>query len=547
MKAGLCVSCHQLGDQATRTIPAEFKSAGSSEAQWIRRVQSGSAGMTMLSGLGALGPLSAKTLADWTDRIAAGQIPKTKPIRPQGLERNVVITTWDWLDGKHYLHDAISTDARNPTVNAYGPVYGSTELSTDDFPVLDPVRNTVRVVRAPVRDPGTPVGAAPLLAPSAYWGDEAIWDSKANIHNQMLDQQGRVWMTATVRDPADEPSFCKQGSPHPSAQAEPLARALRQLSVFDPRTGKYDFVDTCFATHHLQFDSQDRLWTSGGGPVVGWLDVREFERTHDAAAAQGWTPMVLDSNGNGRRDAYTEPGQPADPSKDRRIIAPFYAIMPSPADGSVWGSVWVGGQIPDYDLVRIDPGADPSRTALAEGYRLPAPGFGMRGAAIDSQGVVWAGLASGHLASFDRRKCRGKLNGPAAVSGAQCPEGWSLYPLPGPIFESGPRISAEASYYTWIDRFNTLGLGKDVPIVTGNLSDAFHAFVGGKFVTLRLPYPLGFYAKGLDGRIDDPAAGWKGRGLWSTSGERTPWHHEGGKGARPFAVHVQFRPNPLAD
>ena len=50
-------------------------------------------------------------------------------------------------------------------------------------------------------------------------------------------------------------------------------------------------------------------------------------------------------------------------------------------------------------------------------------------------------------------------------------------------------------------------------------------------IMLRIPYPMGFFAKGLDGRIDDPNAGWKGRGLWSTSGDRTPWLMEGGKGS----------------
>jgi hypothetical protein len=66
-------------------------------------------------------------------------------------------------------------------------------------------------------------------------------------------------------------------------------------------------------------------------------------------------------------------------------------------------------------------------------------------------------------------------------------------------------------------------------------------------VTLRVPYPMGFYAKGLDGRIDDPNAGWKGRGLWSTVGSRTPFHMEGGKGTLPKVIHFQIRPNPLAD
>ena len=62
--------------------------------------------------------LALKNFADWTDRIAAGELPKTKPQRPQGVERNVVVTMWDWGDAKTYLHDEIATDKRNPTVNA---------------------------------------------------------------------------------------------------------------------------------------------------------------------------------------------------------------------------------------------------------------------------------------------------------------------------------------------------------------------------------------------------------------------------------------------
>jgi len=59
-----------------------------------------------------------------------------------GLERNVVITQWDWADPKAYLHDLVSTDRRNPTLNANGLIYGSLELSADYLPVLDPVHNT---------------------------------------------------------------------------------------------------------------------------------------------------------------------------------------------------------------------------------------------------------------------------------------------------------------------------------------------------------------------------------------------------------------------
>jgi hypothetical protein len=155
------------------------------------------------------------------------------------------------------------------------------------------------------------------------------------------------------------------------------------------------------------------------------------------------------------------------------------------------------------------------------------------------------GRASGHLASFDRKKCK-VLNGPTAT-GKHCPEGWTLYPFPGPQFkdvtESG---SAEASYYTWVDQFDTFGLGKNVPIATGNMNDALLALVDGKFVTLRVPYPIGYFTKWMDGRIDDPNAGWKGKELWTTFSTRTMSHLETGKGTLPKVVRFQLRPDPLA-
>ena len=109
------------------------------------------------------------------------------------------------------------------------------------------------------------------------------------------------------------------------------------------------------------------------------------------------------------------------------------------------------------------------------------------------------------------------------------------------------RPSAEASYYTWVDQHNAVGLGENIPISTANLNDGFVALKDGKMVLMRIPYPMGFYAKGLDGRIDDPNAGWKGRGLWSTNGDRTPWLMEARQGREArCAVHIQVRPDPLA-
>ena len=79
------------------------------------------------------------------------------------------------------------------------------------------------------------------------------------------------------------------------------------------------------------------------------------------------------------------------------------------------------------------------------------------------------------------------------------------------------------------------------------MSDALEALVDGKFVSLRVPYPMGFHAKGMDGRIDDAAMGWKGRGVWTTTGTRAYFHSETGKDEKPRVYHVQLRPDPLAD
>jgi hypothetical protein len=380
------------------------------------------------------------------------------------------------------------------------------------------------------------------MQPSPYWGDEKIWSNRSNNHNAMFDKQGRVWFAARVRG-ADNPAFCKKGSEHPSAKLFPMERTNRQLTRLDPKTGQYTFVDTCFQTHHLQFgyDANDTLWTSGGGPVVGWVNTKMLDETGDLAKSQGWTALILDTNGNGKRDEYVEPNQPVDPTKDKRIVAGFYAVMPNPVDGSIWGS-W---RTNPGAVVRLAPGSNPPETALAEIYNVPMPGYGIRGADIDSKGVVWVSLASGHLGSFDRSKCKGPLNGPKAT-GNHCPEGWSFHQYPGPGFKGIGENSAESSYYTWVDQHNTFGLGENVPMSTGNLNDGLIAMKDGKMIVLRVPYPLGFYAKGFDGRIDDPKAGWKGRGLWTTSGDRTPWLMEGGKGAKPRAVHFQLRPDPLA-
>src|SRR5436309_3034237 len=118
VKTNGCYTCHQLGNKATRTIPKELGEFKSSAEAWQRRIQSGQAMIQMTTNIGRLdAPRALKWFAEWTDRIAAGELPSSQPSRPQGVERNFVTTlcAWAWL--KDYLHEEVGTEMRKPRRN----------------------------------------------------------------------------------------------------------------------------------------------------------------------------------------------------------------------------------------------------------------------------------------------------------------------------------------------------------------------------------------------------------------------------------------------
>jgi hypothetical protein len=113
----------------------------------------------------------------------------------------------------------------------------------------------------------------------------------------------------------------------------------------------------------------------------------------------------------------------------------------------------------------------------------------------------------------------------------------------------GTDARADWFYLNWVDRYNTLGLGANVSVVLGTGSDSLYFFKPDtkEWLTVRMPYPMGgLYTRDIDGRIDNPKTGWKGRGLWASTETRVVWHSEGGKGQTPQMVHFQLRPDPLA-
>jgi hypothetical protein len=246
---------------------------------------------------------------------------------------------------------------------------------------------------------------------------------------------------------------------------------------------------------------------------IGWIHTRIWDETHDVQKSMGWCPAVIDYNGDGKTGAYTKPDEPIDPKLDRAVDGGNgYGFSFDQADGSIWYA-GLSSPVPGR-IIRMTVGDNPPATCKTEVYEPPfdnpkRPGveaFGTLGLAVDTNGIVWAALTgSADLASFDRRKCKGPLNGPKAT-GQQCPEGWTLYPVPSPKFLPDTK----------------------------------------KFITMRVPYPLDFYTRNMEGRIDDPKAGWKGRGLWTGNEEKVIWNLEGGKGNTTSIAHFQIRPDPLA-
>ena len=539
-----CYDCHQVGNKTTREIGTKSTlGATSTFDAWERRTKVGPSGPAMGSAFLAIGD-QRKMFADWTDRIAKGESPKIAPPRPSGIERNLVITEWDWGTPKDGRSDNAASDTRNATVNANGIVYGASEM-TDLLTTLDPVKNLAVNLKVPseATPMNQPFNASPT--PSPYWGPDA-WKRSGDPRSVAIDAKGRVFVAVRGRDNQKQPAFC-DATGNKYGQFFPFRASARQLAMYDPKTHAWSFIDTCFSADHNQI-GEDNFIYFGVGSAVAWVDINTWDRTHDPEASQGWCPGIIDTNGNEKIDrGWTEPNEPVDPTKDHRINFGAYSITVNAKDGALWVSGIGRG---DKRLVRILKGNNPPETCKTEFYEPPPNEAvevnGSGGVDSDSNGVVWQNWrASGHFASFDRSKCKSTADPKA--TGQSCPEGWTFYRMNDPTYRNSV-YHANESYLTHVDTHNALGLGKDAPMYGSVNTDAIEVLnpETKQFVTLRVPYPMGFFARSANGRIDDPTAGWKGRGLWADYASYAGWHIEGGPGTLPKAVKFQLRPNPLA-
>jgi hypothetical protein len=508
-----CNQCHQIGMAGTRswtnpkTWDATFK------------MNNGMDGAANRLGRDLL----AKTLADWASRIQKGEVPPAPP-RPAGIERNFVVTQWDWGGPESFFHDLTSTDKRNPTLYPYGKIYGADRTGGGRLWVLDPVKNTVEGLLVQPRVKQGYSTTVDYYHPKGVGaGDEggdggsaSAW--MASPHNPMFDEKGRVWMTVPVRPPGKQNNPKWVASTVASDTNDPTALSLlserlmsrshgMQLGYYDTRANKFVGVDTSYNTHHLQFDWQGRIWTDGD--VLGMLDTTKLDLNNiegtEAAAQNAWM----------RIDMMTQ----------KEISTNGYATAVSPVDGTVWVPVpQVNGA--QNKIFMLNP-----KTRQFKDYPLPPPLRLSHGIDFSTDGTLWFSAGSGHLGRLDPKTGE-----------------FSSWDLPGPKFTGTGREtgSTEYPYFLWVDQSDTLGMGKDTVIVTGTTGDSLIMFdpKTEKFTVFRLPYPMPFFTRGMDGRIDDSRAGWKGRGIWATYSSYMPKFTETKLGN---IEHIQLRPNPLAN
>ena len=233
--------------------------------------------------------------ADWTDRIAAGEVPPVPP-RPEGIERNLVLTLWEWGGPATFAHDELSTDKRNPTANANGPIYG-VDWGNDGFPdARSEYAYGDRSAHSRCSTPRRAAGqTASHAAAVAVLGQRALLVRSCH-HESCGDGQQRARLDVVAFSPAGESAgFLRAIIRLRSSRRD--RRASGRCSTSIRRRKQFHQVDICFDTHHVQFgnDADETLYGNGVfSGALGWVNTRILDETGDEGAAQGWCMPYFD-------------------------------------------------------------------------------------------------------------------------------------------------------------------------------------------------------------------------------------------------------------
>jgi hypothetical protein len=441
--------------------------------------------------------------ANWSDKIAAGEVPPQPP-RPTGKEARYILTQWAHGTPYTYAHDESSTNRHYGTVNINGPIW-AVDIGQDYYYELDIVNNRQRGWKVPT------------LYELPAWCDQpgfctwTVYNNPAHPHTSDIGPDGRIYASTLIRLREDQPDNCADFQ----IILDNGNVSGYQLAAFDPVTQEWELIDTCHTYHHLWFDAEDTVWGCTNRAIVGGYNLNTGE--------QIWSYYANITPG----DATNPPIFPPNSFGVNRGGS-YYVDLG--ADQAIWysfiNSNIVGRVYTDHDPTTIDP---------AEDWEVPFPGFGPRIIGEDSNNILWAPLGgSGHLGRLDPETGE-----------------WTLYETPGPRKNLPASVSGAANFhYTlFVDRIDQAGLGKDVVYVGGTDADAIYAFdqATTQFSTFRVPFPRGTFMRLEDSRQDDPefagnGISTTGKALWFVNGADPIKHTEavGDDLPQPYEHRMQF-------
>ena len=376
-------------------FPAALGTFASSVAAWDRRVQVGQDGAGMSSAVSVLGRARGlEMFANWTDRIAAGK----SRLRRRAQRVSSGISSSRCGTGAARRHSrtmsspptsgirrptptARSTASTGATTGSSRSIRWSTRRKRREFRYSIRKRRPANRSRCRCR---RPTGAPSCTGSTRPSPTTRRWTARAA-------------------------SGCRRGSACPrtsrrSAKTIPrrrwlrCRRSFRQIQYYDPKTQQFKQVDICFDVHHVQFASDADETIYGNGPfsgAIGWVNTRSSRRPAMPARLKAGVARGSTSTATGRS------------------IAPSIARSRWVCSTASFRTRTAASGAPCRDRCRGRSFASSRRRASAKRTSRPSirphgvVGYTPRGIDVDSNGVIWTALAgSGHLASFDRRKCR---------------------------------------------------------------------------------------------------------------------------------------------
>ena len=261
-----------------------------------------------------------------------------------------------------------------------------------------------------------------------------------------------------------------------------------------------------------------------GQSIVGWLNTKMFDETHDEQKSQGWTALV---HGHQRqrqaRRVRRSQRQPIDPAKDKLIDGALYAV------GAGAGRIDLGHRSLGYS--RRDRPADARiesdrKRRSRRVYRVPSDKDtpASRRAAAMSIATASTGSALGERPPRELRSPQ--VQGPAQRPERHRP---ALPRRLDALHRAGAAVqgrqadsgSAEAQLLHLGRSVRHARPRRNTPINTGNASEGAARAEGWQVGDAARAVPdRASTRSGWTAASTIPNAGWKGRGLWATISTR---------------------------